>query len=631
MLAPGRRARGGVDRLDTAPLGRILTDMGAIDQPRLEAALTRQTSTGLRLGEVLTAQNAVDEPTLTEALAQQWSIGTITPATDPPDPELFNPDALEIYLEHKILPWRRLGNITTYAVVEPSRAAEGLAALAPDAPFAFFAMIGPRAFEAALAGHLPEAAAERAAHRTPTEFSVRGLDRARIWFGLGLAAIVLTVVFGGPLAVAMGLVVLFLINAATTVLRLCALFASRRSQPGPAPAEGIIDLAGKRAPPKITLMVPLYREAEMVRAVIDALDRLDYPRELTEVILLLEDSDRETRAAVASTDLPGWVRAMVVPDGLPRTKPRALNYALDHAEGEIIGILDAEDRPAPDQLTRVAALLRSAPSDVACVQCQLSYFNARENWITRSFFIEYSIWFEVLLRGYRALGLPIPLGGTSVYFRRSSLRALGGWDAHNVTEDADLGMRLARAGLRAEVDLSVTEEEANCRIFPWIRQRSRWLKGYLFTWLSHMRAPGQLWRDLGPLGFFGLNVLFLGGATAYLAIPLFWTALLGWVVTGEGIWSSSVPGWAIWPAGVSLAVGQAVMLGCAVLALRRRGALDLILWVPLLPLYWTIGAIAAWKAIIEFFIAPFYWDKTRHGVSRQGFGAPMNTIPVDTI
>jgi cellulose synthase/poly-beta-1,6-N-acetylglucosamine synthase-like glycosyltransferase len=293
-----------------------------------------------------------------------------------------------------------------------------------------------------------------------------------------------------------------------------------------------------------------------------------------------------------------------------------MNYALDFAHGEVVGILDAEDRPAPDQLTRVAAALRAAPPEVACVQCQLSYYNASENWITRCFQIEYSIWFEVLLTGFQRLGLPIPLGGTSVYFRRRALEALGGWDAHNVTEDADLGMRLARRGMRCAVLDSVTGEEANCRAGPWIRQRSRWLKGYLLTWLSHMRAPLRLWRELGLRGFLGLNVLFLGAAATYLAMPLFWVSVIGGLATGQSVWGPAIPDWALWPLGVSLALGQAVMLGCAALATVRRGTPGLLVWVPVLPLYWTLGAAAAWKAVIEIAWAPYYWDKTRHGISQ---------------
>ena len=178
-------------------------------------------------------------------------------------------------------------------------------------------------------------------------------------------------------------------------------------------------------------------------------------------------------------------------------------------------------------------------------------------------------------------------------------------------------MRLARRGLRTEVIGSTTEEEANLRWAAWIRQRSRWLKGYLLTWLVHMRSPRRLWRELGPVGFLGLNVLLLGGAVSYLMAPLFWVALACTIVGGPSVYGDALPDRALTTLAATLWSGQAVMLGCAVLALRRRGELRLIGWVLILPLYWLLGAMAAWKAVLELIFAPYYWDKTRHGVTRM--------------
>ena len=605
----------GRNRSGTAPIGQILTDQGAIDEADLDRALLQQRIHGRRLGEVLRANGVISERALQQAVARQWSLGTVDLATDPIDPDLIRHHDLDAYLTHRILPWRALGGVVSYAVVDPGEAQQGLAALRASGPFAFFNVITPSDFERAVAQHLGPDLADRAATRTPKPMSVRSLGRVRLIAAAALSTVLALVLVGGAEVAVLGLLLLFLLNACTTVLRILALIAGGAAPYEAGAPSGTIDLARKRAPPKITLLLPLYREAEMVPRLLAALGRIDYPRELTEVVLLLEANDDKTFEAVTKADLPGWIRPLVVPPGAPRTKPRALNYALDFCDGEIIGILDAEDRPAPDQLSRVAEIMRAAPPEVACVQCQLSYFNARDNWISRCFQIEYSIWFAVLLRGFQALRLPIPLGGTSVYFRTSALKSIGAWDAHNVTEDADLGMRLSRAGMRTAVDMSVTEEEANCRALPWIRQRSRWLKGYLLTWLSHMRRPARAWRDLGPRSFFAMNILFLGAAATYLAMPLFWIAIIGWMLGAEAPWGQAMPGWAIWPALASLAIGQIVMLGCAALALMRRGMLGLLIWVPTLPIYWTLGAIAAWKAVIELFVAPFYWDKTRHGIS----------------
>jgi len=217
---------------------------------------------------------------------------------------------------------------------------------------------------------------------------------------------------------------------------------------------------------------------------------------------VLEDNDTTTRKALCRTSLLTWMRSIVVPEGTLRTKPRALNYALDFARGSIVGVYDAEDSPDPNQLRIVAATFANAGPQVVCLQGILDYYNSGANWLTRCFTIEYASWFRVVLPGYARMGLVVPLGGTTLFFRHDILEKLGGWDAHNVTEDADLGLRLARAGYETVFIPSVTQEEANGRFWPWVKQRSRWLKGYAITYCVHMRDPGRLWRDLGPWRFF---------------------------------------------------------------------------------------------------------------------------------
>ena len=370
-------------------------------------------------------------------------------------------------------------------------------------------------------------------------------------------------------------------------------------------------------PPRITLLIPLYREARALKGLIAALEALDYPKALIDAKLLVEAEDRETQGALLDAALPPWVEILSLPPGGPRTKPRALNAALPFARGEIVGIYDAEDRPEPDQLRKIARAFRNADPAVACLQCRLAWRNARENWLGRCFAIEYAIWFDLLLAGLRDLRLPIPLGGASVFFRADILRKLGGWDSHNVTEDADLGLRLARKGYRAELVDSTTLEEAPVRPWAWIRQRSRWVKGYMQTWLVHLRRPGRSLREFGAWGFVGMQVLFLGAILTYLAQPLFWAAL-GWrVVTGEAPWPPGLPDWFVWPVLIALGVGQIAMLGTALLALWRRNMRWLWPWTLTLPIYWPLGALAAYKALWEMIVRPFFWDKTEHGVSRM--------------
>ncbi|MEM9046620.1 MAG: glycosyltransferase family 2 protein [Pseudomonadota bacterium] len=607
---------GGLDRLDSPRIGDLLTRNGRLSRAELEKALEAQADTGQPLGRILVARELVDQEDVSEALAAQWGLGTADLDALAPDPALAKAEDLETYLHYGLLPYQQIGTLTSYVIGDPELAQPALASLRESPPIALVLLAPRPAIDAAVRRAFAPALARRAATMSPPSTSVRTLDRARMAMGAVLAAIVFTLLFGGTFPVVLGLITLFCITSATTLLRLCALFASHRAPVEQLLPEGAIALSGKRRPPVVSLMIPLYREANMIPRLIKALEALDYPRELLDVMLLVEADDKATLNALAITEMPPWLRAITVPPGAPRTKPKAMNHALDYVRGEVVGILDAEDVPDPQQIAEVVGILRDAPPEVACVQCQLGYYNVEENWMSRCFTLEYAIWFDVLLRGFQWLHLPIPLGGTSVYFRRSALKAIGGWDAHNVTEDADLGMRLARAGKRCAVSRSLTREEANCRAWPWIRQRSRWLKGYILTWLCHMRDPVALWRDLGTFGFFGFNVLFLGAAVAYLTAPLFWITMLNWVLGGETILTTSIPGWAIWPVLGMLALGQGVMLSAAILAVERRQLTGLLIYVPTLLAYWTLGAVAAWKAVYELIVAPYFWDKTNHGVSR---------------
>ncbi len=607
---PERESVGATDRQGSRiPLGKVLLDRDAVRRTDLSHALRRQRSTGARLGEVLAANGWSSPENVAAALAEQRGL-PYCPLPVAPISELSGRLSLKEVQEHRAVPWTVAGGKLVLATPDPDRAAAFAAAAGAE-----MAVVTEADFQHRICEIYGAQLADEALVRTPRHQSVRSLDGAR--FGLVTVLLVLTIAAiasAENVLLALTLIV-FLVSGLTTATRLAALAVSRSERVVSTRPE-VVALADHRPQPMVSLLIPLYREGAVLARLLEGLQRLDYPRDRLEVKLLIEADDPETADALASVELPRWIEALTIPRGSPRTKPRALNVALDFCRGDVIGILDAEDRPDPAQIKTVTSHFTAASHRVAAVQCQLAYFNARENWITRCFQIEYSIWFDVLLRGWQRLGLPIPLGGTSVYFRRQALVNLGGWDAHNVTEDADLGMRIARAGLICDVVGSTTTEEANCRIGPWIRQRSRWLKGYMMTWLCHMRRPGLLWRELGPAGFIGLQVLLLGGAVSYLVIPLFWISLTAGMLTGASLFGQVLPVWALGVLAATFALGQAVMLAAAALALYRRRCLRLILWLPLLPIYWSFGALAAWKALFEVVVAPYFWEKTNHGVTR---------------
>lgn len=366
--------------------------------------------------------------------------------------------------------------------------------------------------------------------------------------------------------------------------------------------------------PRISILVPLFREPEVAGLLQKRLARLRYPAGLLEILLLLEEEDNQTKQALEGVNLPPHVRILTVPDGQPRTKPRAMNYALDFCKGDIIGIYDAEDAPAPDQLLRVADAFADAPADLACVQGVLDYYNPRQGWLARCFTIEYASWFRVMLPGMRRLGFAIPLGGTTLFCRRDVLLEVGGWDAHNVTEDADLGIRLARFGYRSELLPSTTLEEANCHLLPWVRQRSRWLKGYMVTYLVHMRRPLRLLREMGLWQFLGLQLHFVTTLSQVLLAPLlwsFWTILFGL----PHPLADTVPSSTLATLGIGFLFAELVVLTTAAIAVSGRNHRHLLAWVVTTHFYFPLAAFAAYKALYELIFQPVYWDKTQHGLS----------------
>lgn len=393
-------------------------------------------------------------------------------------------------------------------------------------------------------------------------------------------------------------------------LRAAALWHTLGRHERPAAASPAPSLA---AWPRYTLLVPLYDEAAVLPDLIAALGAIDYPEEHLEILLILEETDAATRRAVQAATLPRTARVIVVPDGQPRTKPRALNYALLHATGELVVVYDAEDVPEPDQLRRAAALVAGTPG-LGCVQARLNVLNANETWLTRQFAIEYTVLFDCMLPTLEHLSLPVPLGGTSNHFPRAVLEAVGGWDPYNVTEDADLGIRLARSHRTVRVLGSTTWEEAPATLSSWLRQRTRWLKGWMQTYLVHMRRPLRTARDLGILRFFGLQVLMGGLILSTLVHPWFYVlagldlAVGPLIQPRHDALSNAVK----WLGLVNLVLGYVtgVALGCVAVAGRKRS--DLAAWAVMMPAYWLLISLAAYRALFQLVSAPHRWEKTQH-------------------
>lgn len=371
--------------------------------------------------------------------------------------------------------------------------------------------------------------------------------------------------------------------------------------------------------PVYSIIVALYREAATVEGLVASLKAIDYPPEKLDIKFVIEPDDRETRCALVRLELGPAFTIVTAPKGGPRTKPKALNSALAFVRGSYVAVFDAEDRPEPDQLRKSLQTFRLGDPKLACVQARLTIDNSSETWLTSMFAAEYAGLFDVFLPGIAAWRLPLPLGGSSNHFRTSALRDAGAWDPYNVTEDADLGMRLARLGYHTAIIDSTTYEEAPARITPWTKQRTRWFKGWMQTWMVHMRHPLQLWRDLGPSGFLVFQLVIGGAVLTAMAHGVFAVAL-GWQIAAGWLWAEKSGIADILFAGLhatTLVTGYAISGLLGMLGLARRRMISRAWSLLLMPVYWLLLSVAAWRALFDLILEPYTWDKTEHTLARH--------------
>ncbi|HSA83530.1 MAG TPA: glycosyltransferase [Patescibacteria group bacterium] len=367
--------------------------------------------------------------------------------------------------------------------------------------------------------------------------------------------------------------------------------------------------------PVYSILCPLYKEAHVIPQFVDAISKLDYPKDKLDVMLLLEEDDTDSIEAVKTMSLPYFVRTVIVPDSLPKTKPKACNYGLAKAKGEYLVIFDAEDIPEVDQLKKAYLGFQKAGKDVLCLQAKLNYYNPHHNLLTRLFTAEYSLWFDVSLTGLQALDTNIPLGGTSNHFRIKDLQELQGWDPFNVTEDADLGIRLFKKGFKTAIIDSTTYEEANSRVINWIRQRSRWIKGYMQTYLVHTR---EIFGMKGKKKRHSLIFhLVIGGKIAFILInPFLWLATISYFalynIVGPTI-EYLYPSYVFYMAATSLVLGNFLFIYYYMIGAIKREQWGLIKFIFLVPFYWILISTAGFMALYQLLFKPHYWEKTVHG------------------
>lgn len=378
--------------------------------------------------------------------------------------------------------------------------------------------------------------------------------------------------------------------------------------------------------PMFTVLIPLYREAASLPYIVKHMRRMDYPREQLDVRILVEEDDKEILDALERIDLEPWFTVVTCPDRSPRTKPSACNIGLEGARGKYVIIYDAEDIPEPTQLKKAVSAFRQCGPEVVCLQARLQYHNPYTNFLTQMFAAEYSFQFRTGLLGLERMGGPIPLGGTSNAFRMDALTSLGAWDPYNVTEDADLGVRIARRGWSVCMMDSVTLEEANSEIHNWYRQRSRWIKGYYQTWLVHMRSPLRLLRELGLKRFVYFQLILGYSTISGVVNPVFWGITLAYFVgkfMGESRFTAYIdslfPPAILYLGIIGMVVGTLLAQYCLLIGSMQQGLFRSFWRLGLLPIYWLLMAAANVKAIYQLFSRKrrSYWELTKHALVVQ--------------
>lgn len=613
-------------------VGERLIEVGIISREQLDRALEMHDRTGVRIGAALVALGLVSDLELAATLAEQSDLPFVDLRSAVPDPAVARLVPADVARDRGIIPIFDDGDAIVVACTEPydpdllSR--EPGLAKRKIRPVIVTQAALDRALSDVWRDEYLHISAAQLLSRTPEDSARWVLSRGqKVFFtmlALGTAAgLVLAPVITITAYVALSTLFYVGFSAYKFYLAYRAMGTSLEID---VTAEDI-GLLDDRELPVYTILVPVYREARVFPILAKAIERLDYPKAKLDVKILLEEDDIETIDVARKARLPSWFDLLIVPRGGPKGKPKACNYGLIHARGEYVVIYDAEDIPEPDQLKKALVAFRKGDAfassatrqrseSLACVQAKLNYFNRDQNLLTRWFTTEYSMWFDLFLPGLDASDAPIPLGGTSNHFPTARLRELGAWDPHNVTEDADLGMRLYKRGWTTAVIDSTTFEEANSELWNWIRQRSRWVKGYIQTYLVHMRNPWRLYRQIGLRAFISFQFVVGGTFFGYLLNPLYWLLTVGWFLFQWGIIKEIFPAPIFYLGSVGLYVGNFAFTYLNVAGCLRREYYDMVKYALLSPIYWAFMSVAAWKGFLQLFYKPSYWEKTEHGLYR---------------
>lgn len=613
----------GVPSTQSAAFAELLLESGLITRDQLELARAAKDRTGSHIDQVLITLGMISTDELRSIMARAWGLPVTDLATTERDETLIRRWSGQMMIAENWMPVRRdpdgVLRVATARVPDEERRAHIEEVLGEPARYVVATSWDVRNLVLTV---FRKAIADEAANelfRQNPGLSARVVFSRGQKFGLialGVVTLAALVVWPVPTVITV-LTIVSLAFLGSTVFKFLVAMRGAKYDVVERVTRQQVEALTDAELPTYTVLVPVFKEANIVPQLVGNLGKIDYPADKLEVLVLIEEEDHLTRDAYLGSNPPPNFHIVTIPKGTPQTKPRACNVGLFFASGEFLVIFDAEDAPDPDQLKKCVVAFRRGGPKTVCVQAALNYFNADENVLTRMFTLEYNYWFDYMLAGLDAADLPIPLGGTSNHFRTQALIELGGWDPYNVTEDADLGIRSSALGYRVGVVNSTTMEEANTSIPNFIRQRSRWIKGYMQTSLVHARRPVALIREIGLRRFASFTLLIAGTPITFLGvIPLYVLTFFTIFIPTEWL-SPFFPVWLLWITLVNFIIGNSAMVYLSMMGPYKRGTFDLILWSLLNPVYWILHSIASYKALWQLLFKPHYWEKTEHGLTTQ--------------
>lgn len=602
--------------------GDFLAERNLVTASQLNEASDLARKWGANFADIMLTRNWVAPDAYYTALAERFDVPFVDLDDQPPDPALMRQEDVADYMRQLAIPWRSADDGVTVVTARPGPEmvlyARRMWGAGVKIAIASKLQI-QKAVQAVFSERFLKAAVFDLAESDPVMSAQTVFTPVQLVTAWALLSVFAAGLMFSPIGTLIAVNVLMTIFYLGNFIFKGVLiwYGGKNQHASERLMDSAVALLRDEDLPVYTVLVPMFREPDVLPIIANALRELDYPTSRLDIKIVLEEGDEQTINAALALGLEGIFEIVLVPPSQPQTKPKACNYALQFARGDYLVIYDAEDKPEPDQLKKVLVAFQRSPDNVACVQCRLNYFNRDENWLTRLFTLDYSLWFDLLLPGLEALKVPIPLGGTSNHFKMDVLRELRAWDPFNVTEDADLGIRLTQKGYEVRLVPSTTFEEANVSQSNWVRQRSRWIKGYMQTFLVHTRRPMHLVRSIGFLGMLGF-VFFIGGTMlSGLLNPMFWGIFVLWLLTATGLFDPLFPPVLLYLSMFNLLAGNGLFIFVLMLAPFRRNWLSLVPYSLTVIWYWVLMSIAAWKGGWQLITKPFYWEKTEHGLSKH--------------